>query len=100
MRPSLLRRLYALSAFVVFLALACGGDSVPSAPSPTGSAQQPLTVSFTTADGAAAELSVEIADTPAERASGLMFRDSLPEGAGMLFDFGGQTQAGFWMKNT
>ncbi len=29
-----------------------------------------------------------------------MFRESLPEDRGMLFDFGGETTTGFWMKDT
>jgi uncharacterized membrane protein (UPF0127 family) len=43
---------------------------------------------------------VEIADTDAAREKGLMFRHSLPEGAGMLFDFHEPQDVGFWMKNT
>jgi uncharacterized membrane protein (UPF0127 family) len=43
---------------------------------------------------------VEIADTEASREKGLMFRKSLPEGAGMLFDFKSEQPVGFWMENT
>jgi uncharacterized membrane protein (UPF0127 family) len=43
---------------------------------------------------------VEIADTPATREKGLMFRKSLPEGQGMLFDFQRERDVAFWMKNT
>ena len=43
---------------------------------------------------------VEIAATPAETEKGLMYRKSVPEGTGMLFDFGGTRPAVFWMKNT
>ena len=43
---------------------------------------------------------VEVAATPQERARGLMFRRSLPPGAGMLFDFGRDEIARMWMKNT
>lgn len=45
-------------------------------------------------------LQVEVADTPAARAQGLMFRRSLPESAGMLFVFETEGRWGFWMKNT
>lgn len=45
-------------------------------------------------------LAVEIADTPEERRVGLMNRETLPDGAGMLFLFPEDTQAGFWMKDT
>lgn len=44
--------------------------------------------------------SVEIADTEPEREKGLMYRKSLPDGRGMLFDFHHDQQVGFWMKNT
>ena len=43
---------------------------------------------------------VELAETEQEQAQGLMFRQSLPADAGMLFDFGGTKPAVFWMKNT
>jgi uncharacterized membrane protein (UPF0127 family) len=44
--------------------------------------------------------SVELATTEAEREKGLMYRKSLPEGQGMLFDFQRDQEVGFWMKNT
>jgi len=44
--------------------------------------------------------SVEIVDTPEERARGLMFRESLAPESGMLFVFGQEGRQGFWMKNT
>lgn len=43
---------------------------------------------------------VEIADDEAERAQGLMFRESLARGAGMLFVYPKPQRAAFWMKNT
>jgi uncharacterized protein len=42
----------------------------------------------------------EIADTEDLRNRGLMFRHKLPEGRGMLFDFGKPRPAAMWMKNT
>jgi uncharacterized membrane protein (UPF0127 family) len=44
--------------------------------------------------------SVEVVDNEADRAKGLMFRKSLPEGTGMLFDFKTEQDVAFWMKNT
>ena len=44
--------------------------------------------------------SVELADNDVERERGLMFRKSLPEGQGMLFDFGTERDVTMWMKNT
>lgn len=43
---------------------------------------------------------VELADDPAERAQGLMFRRSLEPEHGMLFDMRASRPVGFWMKNT
>ena len=43
---------------------------------------------------------VEIADDDAERARGLMFRDSLPKSQGMLFIHDGEERQAYWMKNT
>ncbi len=45
-------------------------------------------------------VTVEIADTEPSRELGLMFRPSIPPDAGMLFDFGGDANSGFWMQNT
>jgi uncharacterized membrane protein (UPF0127 family) len=51
------------------------------------------------ADGSA-RFTVEIADDAAERARGLMFRESLAPTAGMLFIYEPPQPAAFWMKNT
>jgi uncharacterized protein len=43
---------------------------------------------------------VEYAHTNEQRAQGLMFRKSLCENCGMLFEFKPTRRAGMWMKNT
>ena len=43
---------------------------------------------------------VEIADDDTERARGLMFRDVLAEGHGMLFIHVSEEPQSYWMKNT
>jgi uncharacterized membrane protein (UPF0127 family) len=43
---------------------------------------------------------VELATNDAERERGLMNRKTLPEGHGMLFDFGHEMPVSFWMHNT
>ena len=43
---------------------------------------------------------VEIADDPAERAEGLMYRQTLADNAGMLFLYPKPQPVEFWMKNT
>lgn len=43
---------------------------------------------------------VEVVDTPEDRAQGLMFRTELGPDAGMLFDFHEARPVSFWMRNT
>ena len=45
-------------------------------------------------------LDVEIADSDEERARGLMFRETMADDHGMLFDFPEPEMASFWMRNT
>lgn len=47
-----------------------------------------------------AQFRVEVADEPAERQQGLMFRKSMPQGAGMLFVYESERTVAFWMRNT
>ncbi|WP_264213646.1 DUF192 domain-containing protein [Leisingera thetidis] len=51
-------------------------------------------------DWGQAGFAVEIAASEETRARGLMFRESLPRGAGMLFVYERPQTAAFWMKNT
>jgi uncharacterized membrane protein (UPF0127 family) len=45
-------------------------------------------------------ISLEVADSPAKREVGLMYRDNLPDYSGMLFVFPREQAVSFWMKNT
>lgn len=47
-----------------------------------------------------ARFAVELADTAAERAQGLMDRVNLPTGSGMLFIYERPQRVAFWMRNT
>ncbi len=47
-----------------------------------------------------ARFSVEIADTPDSRATGLMHRAEMPRNNGMLFVYEHPQRVAFWMKNT
>jgi uncharacterized protein len=72
----------------------------------TGAAAAPASVSFEesslTVDAADGqfEFLVEMAVNPAQRSQGLMFRESLDDDRGMLFDFGKSQRATMWMRNT
>lgn len=67
----------------------------PASQAKTGTVSQ---VTVTYPNGA--RLLAEVADTPAKRASGLMFRDRLAPDKGMLFVFEEAGEWRFWMKNT
>ncbi len=47
-----------------------------------------------------ARFAVEIADTVQSRARGLMHREQMPRGAGMLFVYDRPQTVSFWMRNT
>ena len=47
-----------------------------------------------------AQFEIEIADTPYERQTGLMYREELLSGKAMLFVFEKNQMRGFYMKNT
>ncbi len=51
-------------------------------------------------DWGQAAFTVEVADDPRERSIGLMNRQSMPRGAGMLFVYEQPQRATFWMRNT
>jgi hypothetical protein len=42
----------------------------------------------------------EVANTSETRSQGLMYRDEVPEGTGMLFVFDREAERSFWMQNT
>ena len=52
------------------------------------------------AGGGSVELVAELAITDEERTRGLMHRQRLPDGEGMLFIFDRDQQLSFWMKDT
>ena len=55
---------------------------------------------ITRASGDSVKITVEIAKTDEERRQGLMFREELLDGEGMLFVFERDARHSFWMKNT
>ena len=78
------------------------GTPIPGAEA-TLTAAPPLqmgTLTITNSLGEKVNMRVEIADTGPSQELGLMFRPSVPPDAGMLFDFKGETNKGFWMENT
>ena len=79
------------------MAVACG--AAPKAPAaPPAAAKSVSGPRVTMPSGAVYQL--ELARTAEEQQLGLMFRESLPERAGMLFLFNDGGVHQFWMKNT
>lgn len=77
------------------------GASGLEIPAATGTGASSLPIStVTTSAGERVPVEVEIADTDAERQTGLMGRNVLPENAGMLFVFEGEQTLSFWMRDT
>ncbi len=55
---------------------------------------------FIATDGTPVEIDAEIAKSREEQAQGLMWRERLDDGKGMLFWYAADTRMHFWMKNT
>ncbi len=53
-----------------------------------------------TTRGDTVQVALEVARTPAEQQRGLMYRNALADGHGMLFVFDTDVDHQFWMKNT
>jgi uncharacterized protein len=80
---------------IVIGALLCAGAAAAAAP--VSFEESSLTVE---AANGQFEFLVEMAVNPTQRSQGLMFRESLDEDRGMLFDFGRSQRAAMWMRNT
>ncbi|MBF2008581.1 MAG: DUF192 domain-containing protein [Chlorogloeopsis fritschii C42_A2020_084] len=64
----------------------------------TNSGQQlPISARATVPNGT--KIDLEVAQTPAQQAMGLMYRPALPQNRGMLFKFSSPQPVSFWMKN-
>ena len=84
----------AIPVILVLLVTACssGGDMAAGSPS--------IFTGHVTFEGSAASLTVEVADTDAERREGLSGRSSLAADTGMVFVWDGPVETTFWMKDT
>ncbi|MBY3235767.1 DUF192 domain-containing protein [Rhizobium laguerreae] len=60
--------------------------------------KEPLLIQTVT--GKVLHFTVEIASTPDQRARGLMFRKTMADDAGMIFDFDQPRRVTMWMENT
>jgi uncharacterized membrane protein (UPF0127 family) len=90
----------ALGAALAFLGGGFGlaaGTASPAGAEPSARSTEKL--ELVTAGGVIV-LNVEIADTPARQALGLMYRTELPDGYGMLFTHAQPRESTMWMRNT
>jgi uncharacterized protein len=81
------------------LASACAQTSVPAESQPDLTQLPMEDISVDTSHGPV-RLHVEIADDDKEREQGLMYRRSMANDHGMLFDFNPPQAVNFWMHNT
>jgi uncharacterized protein len=92
-----------LRAFATVLALGLGACAQAETTAVSGASigpEAPTEVLIVDTANGPVRLNVEIADDAAEREHGLMYRHSLPDDRGMLFDFPEPERASFWMRNT
>jgi uncharacterized membrane protein (UPF0127 family) len=86
-----------LAAALLALPALSRGESGPTKAQPELPKEKLVIV---THDGARHEFEVEVASTPEQQETGLMFRTSVPPNGGMLFDQGTEQPVRMWMKNT
>ncbi len=72
----------------------CGRERLPA--EPAGGFGGPVTVRFS----GAPPIRAEVARTQEQRQRGLMQREEVPEGTGMIFVYPQPVRIGFWMKGT
>lgn len=92
------RTLVAATVVALLSFAGCGNDDSSYSGSPSPSPDRATAVIDT--GNEVVLVDVEVADSPEERATGLMGRKSLGEDEGMLFVFFEPTKSSFWMKDT
>jgi uncharacterized protein len=89
------RQRQSLIALSIILALLLGGYAI----SMLYDERKKMQVVFETANGKS-EFVLEVADTPAKQAKGLMYRKALAKNGGMIFIKQTDQVERFWMRNT
>jgi uncharacterized protein len=92
-----MKRRYLLALLPMFVARVALPAEEPTGPQPE-LPKEKLTI--ITRDGQRHEFNVEVAKSYEQQLAGLMFRKSVPEDGGMLFDWHQPRVSGMWMKNT
>ena len=92
--------LRALAVAVLFGLAAVAGLAATPGVALAADAAADTVLTIRTAAGAETRFEVEVVDDDESRSKGLMFRKSMPDDHGMLFDFRREEPVYFWMKNT
>jgi len=95
-----IRRLAAPALAAAVAACRPGTGPAPAGPPPAARPAAQPQVTIDSPSGRSTTVAVEVARTDDELERGLMFRERLAPGAGMLFVFGDSSDHSFWMKNT
>lgn len=97
-----MKRAALVLALLVLILAGCGSEGGPQEAGTTVAREEGAmpTVTIDASGGGKVRVRVEIADTDAERARGLMDRTALPEDQGMLFVYPTERTLSFWMKDT
>ena len=90
------RRMLLLGLVALLPAMACAQGG-PTAAQPELPKEKLVVV---TRDGVKHDFNVEMALTPQQQETGLMFRPTVPADGGMLFDWGSSREMAMWMHNT
>jgi uncharacterized membrane protein (UPF0127 family) len=90
-----------VAALAAWTCMAAGGSgTAKDAKAPAPPPVKKVRAWFSTAGGQAAGFVLEVADTPATRQRGLMFRTSVEADRGMVFVFPREKVQAFYMRNT
>lgn len=89
-----------ISACAALLAACTTASSTGPADASSAETELPTIPVTVAAESGEVVFSAEVADSPALRQKGLMFREALGDRAGMIFLFADERARSFWMKNT
>ena len=76
------------------------GERMVDSPPTTTDVEEVVNATFLVEGEENVTVTLEVADEPEERRSGLMHRESLENDTGMVFVYPNPKQVSFWMKNT
>ncbi len=94
------RRLTFLAAPMLALALTASAWAQPAEPTAAQPRLPTAKLTIISRNNVKHDFTVELAETDAQQETGEMFRTSVPENEGMLFDWHTPRDVPMWMKNT